>query len=71
MSNKLYTSIPAPKVPRNTFKRSRPNSLTLPFQRCARLCVCVGEVLLREHSGNLSCSVGTEVEANNAVAFAD
>lgn len=34
MSNKLYTSIPAPKVPRNTFDRSRPNSLTMPFQRC-------------------------------------
>lgn len=34
MSNRLYTSIPAPKVPRNTFDRSRPNSLTMPFQRC-------------------------------------
>ena len=33
MSNKIYTSIPAPKVPRNTFNRSRPNSLTMPFQR--------------------------------------
>ena len=34
MSNKLYTSIPAPKVPRNTFDRSRPNSMTLHFQKC-------------------------------------
>lgn len=34
MSNKLYTSIPAPKVPRNTFKRSRPNTLSMIFQRC-------------------------------------
>ena len=34
MSNRLYTSIPAPRVPRNTFDRSRPNSLTMPFQRC-------------------------------------
>ena len=33
MSNRLYTSIPAPKVPRNTFDRSRPNTLTMPFQR--------------------------------------
>lgn len=33
MSNKIYTTIPAPKVPRNTFNRSRPNSLTMPFQR--------------------------------------
>lgn len=33
MSNKLYTSIPAPKVSRNTFTRSRYNSLTLPYQR--------------------------------------
>ena len=33
MSNKLYPTIPAPKVPRNTFNRSRYNSLTLPFQR--------------------------------------
>lgn len=33
MSNRLYTSIPAPKVPRNTFDLSSPNSLTLPFQR--------------------------------------
>jgi len=33
MSNKIYTSIPAPKVPRNTFNRSRPNSLSMPFQR--------------------------------------
>lgn len=34
MSNKLYTTIPAPKVPRNVFNRTRPNSLTMPFQRC-------------------------------------
>lgn len=34
MSNRLYTTIPAPKVPRNIFDRSRPNSLTMPFQRC-------------------------------------
>lgn len=34
MSNKLYTSIPAPKVKRNTFTRSRYNSLTMPYQRC-------------------------------------
>lgn len=34
MSNRLYKSIPAPKLSRNTFDRSRPNSLTMPFQRC-------------------------------------
>lgn len=34
MSNKLYTSIPAPKLPRNTFDRSHPNSLSMVFQRC-------------------------------------
>lgn len=34
MSNKLYTTIPAPKPARNLFDRSRPNSLTLTFQRC-------------------------------------
>lgn len=33
MSNKLYTSIPAPKVSRNTFNLSRYNSLTMPYQR--------------------------------------
>lgn len=33
MSNKIYTTIPAPKLPRNTFNRSRPNTLTMPFQR--------------------------------------
>lgn len=33
MSNKLYTTIPAPKVARNTFNRSRYNSMTMPFQR--------------------------------------
>ena len=33
MSNRLYTTIPAPKVPRNMFDRSAPNSLTMPFQR--------------------------------------
>lgn len=34
MSNKLYTTIPAPKVKRNTFTRTRPNSITMPYQRC-------------------------------------
>lgn len=33
MSNRLYTSIPAPKVQRNTFNLSRYNSLTMPYQR--------------------------------------
>lgn len=33
MSNKLYTTIPAPKVPRNVFNLSRYNSLTMPYQR--------------------------------------
>lgn len=33
MSNKLYTSIPAPKVQRNVFNRSRYCSLTMPYQR--------------------------------------
>lgn len=33
MSNKIYTTIPAPRVPRNTFNRSHPNTLTMPFQR--------------------------------------
>lgn len=33
MSNKLYTSIPAPKVPRNVFNLSRYCSLTMPYQR--------------------------------------
>lgn len=33
MSNKIYTTIPAPKVPRNLFNRSRPNTLSMPFQR--------------------------------------
>lgn len=33
MSNKLYTTIPAPKVPRNQFNLSRYNSLTMPYQR--------------------------------------
>lgn len=33
MSNSIYTTIPAPKLPRNTFNRSRPNTLTMPFQR--------------------------------------
>lgn len=33
MSNKIYTTIPAPRLPRNTFNRSRPNTLTMPFQR--------------------------------------
>lgn len=39
MSNKLYTSIPAPKVPRNTFNRSRPNTMTMPFQRLVPMAV--------------------------------
>lgn len=34
MSNKLYTTIPAPKVKRNVFTRTRPNSITMPYQRC-------------------------------------
>lgn len=33
MSNKIYTTIPAPRVPRNTFNRSHPNTLTMQFQR--------------------------------------
>lgn len=33
MSNRIYTTIPAPRLPRNTFNRSRPNTLTMPFQR--------------------------------------
>lgn len=33
MSNKLYTTIPAPKVPRNIFNLSRYCSLTMPYQR--------------------------------------
>lgn len=33
MSNKIYTTIPAPKVPRNTFNRSHPNTLSMQFQR--------------------------------------
>lgn len=33
MSNKIYTTIPVPRVPRNTFNRSHPNTLTMPFQR--------------------------------------
>lgn len=33
MSNKIYTTIPAPRVPRNTFNRSHPNTLSMPFQR--------------------------------------
>lgn len=32
--SRLYTSIPAPKVPRNTFDRSRPNTLSMHFQKC-------------------------------------
>lgn len=33
MSNKVYTSIPAPKVARNTFNRSRPHSFSMPFHK--------------------------------------
>lgn len=33
MSNKLYTSIPAPRVPRNTFDRSRPNTFSMGFNK--------------------------------------
>lgn len=33
MSNKIYTTIPAPRMPRNTFNRSHPNTLTMQFQR--------------------------------------
>lgn len=39
MSNKLYTSIPAPKVPRNVFNLSRYNSLTMPYQRVCPVAV--------------------------------
>ena len=56
MSNKLYTSIPAPKVPRNNFDRSRPNSLTLQFQR---VCPTMVEEIL---PGDLF-RVGTETFA--------
>lgn len=34
MSNRLYTTIPTPKVPRNTFNRSHPNTLSMHFQKC-------------------------------------
>lgn len=34
MSNQIYTSIPAPKVPRNTFTRSRSNTFSMVFHRC-------------------------------------
>ena len=34
MTNRLYTTIPAPKLPRNTFDRSHPNTLSMVFQRC-------------------------------------
>lgn len=43
MSNKLYTTIPAPKVPRNLFDRSAPCSLTMPFQR---VCPTLAEEIL-------------------------
>lgn len=33
MSNKVYTTIPAPKVPRNTFNRSRSNTFSMIFHR--------------------------------------
>lgn len=33
MSNKIYTTIPAPKVPRNTFNRSRSNTFSMVFHR--------------------------------------
>lgn len=33
MSNKLYTTIPAPKVSRNVFNLSRPHGLSMPYQR--------------------------------------
>lgn len=33
MSNKIYTTIPAPKVPRNTFNRSRANTFSMIFHR--------------------------------------
>lgn len=56
MSNKLYTTIPAPKVPRNVFKRNRPNSLTMPFQRCV-------PTMLEEILPGDMYSVGTETFA--------
>lgn len=34
MSNKVYTSIPAPKVARNAFNRSRSNTFSMVFHRC-------------------------------------
>lgn len=33
MSNKVYTTIPAPKVPRNTFNRSRSHTFSMIFHR--------------------------------------
>lgn len=56
MSNKLYTTIPAPRVPRNMFDRSAPCSLTMPFQR---VCPTLAEEIL---PGDLY-RVGTETFA--------
>lgn len=56
MSNRLYTTIPAPKVPRNMFDRSAPCSLTMPFQR---ICPTLLEEIL---PGDLY-RVGTETFA--------
>lgn len=54
--SKLYTSIPAPRVPRNTFDRSRPNTLSMHFQRC------VPTALEEIYPGDLF-SVGSETFA--------
>lgn len=56
MSNRLYTTIPAPKVPRNLFDRSAPCSLSMPFQR---VCPTLTEEIL---PGDLY-RVGTETFA--------
>lgn len=56
MSNRLYTTIPAPKVPRNMFDRSAPCTLTMPFQR---ICPTLLEEIL---PGDLY-RVGTETFA--------
>lgn len=54
--SKLYTSIPAPRVPRNTFDRTRPNTLSMHFQKC------VPTALEEIYPGDLF-SVGSETFA--------
>lgn len=54
--SKLYTTIPAPKVPRNTFDRTRPNTLSMHFQKC------VPTMLEEIYPGDLF-SVGSETFA--------